>query len=372
MSDTLTQNRSEFAHRLAPIEEIIAEARAGRMFILVDAEGRENEGDLVIPAEFAGADAINFMAMHGRGLVCLGLARERAEHLGLEQMSRKSRPRRHPNFTVSIEARDGISTGISAADRARTIAVAIDPASTSQDISTPGHVFPLVARDGGVLVRAGRTEAAVDVARLAGLQPAGVLCEIVREDGAMAQLPDIVALADAHDLKIATVSDLIAYRLRRDRFIERTAETDIDSEFGGRWRLVVYRNTLDQSEHAALVKGDISTPCQVLVRVHALNVLRDVVGAAGPANDAVRKAMLAIAREGCGAIVLVRDMRRLAELVGSPSAAKPDKALREYGVGAQILLDLGVKEMILLSNAEQTIVALDGYGLVVAGRRTLS
>jgi 3,4-dihydroxy 2-butanone 4-phosphate synthase/GTP cyclohydrolase II len=371
VNDALTRTRSEFADRLSPIEDIIVEARSGRMFILVDAEGRENEGDLVIPAEFANADTLNFMAKHGRGLICLALARERAEHLGLEQMSRKSRPRRHPDFTVSIEARQGISTGISTADRAHTIAVAINPTSTSQDISTPGHVFPLVARDGGVLVRAGRTEAAVDVARLAGLRPSGVLCEIINEDGAMARLPDIVSLADRYGLKIATIADLIAFRLRRDHLVVRMEESTIESAFGGRWQLVLFRNSLDHAEHVALVKGDVSTPGPVLVRVHALNILRDVLGAAGAANDAVRKAMIEIAREGRGAIVLVRDMQHYAEAM-SPSPGKgPDRTLREYGVGAQILLALGVREMILLSNTEQTIIALNGYGLVVSGRRPL-
>lgn len=369
MSTSLAEER--LAQRFSPIEEIIAEARAGRMFILVDAEGRENEGDLVVPAQFAAADAINFMAMHGRGLVCLALTRERAERLGLTPMSRRTHPRRQAEFTVSIEARTGITTGISAADRARTIAVAVDPATAPGDIATPGHVFPLVARDGGVLVRAGRTEAAVDVAALAGLAPAGVLCEIINDDGAMARLPDIAGLAGRFGLKIATISDLIAYRLRRERVIERVNERAIESEFGGPWRLIVYRSALDRTEHAALVLGEPANRKPALVRVHALGLLRDVIGAAGADNDPVRKAMRAIAREGAGAVVLLQDQRTLAEQLEPARAPSRDQALRETGIGAQILLDLGIKEMVLLSNNPQRLIALDGYGLNVAGWRPI-
>lgn len=361
----------DLAHSFSPIEDILADARAGRMFILVDAEGRENEGDLVIPAAFATADAINFMAMHGRGLVCLALTRDRAEHLGLAPMSRRNHPRRRSEFTVSIEARTGITTGISAADRARTIAVAMDPATLPSDIATPGHIFPLVARDGGVLVRAGRTEAAVDVAAMAGLDPAGALCEIINEDGAMARLPDIAVLAERFGLKIATISDLIAHRLRRERIIERVSERTIDSEFGGTWRLIVYRSALDRSEHAALVIGDPARRAPALVRVHALGLLRDVIGAAGPDNDPVRKAMAAIAGEGSGAVVLLQDQRTLAgQLEPAPSPSR-DRTLRETGIGAQILLDLGIKEMVLLSNNPQRLIALDGYDLTISGWRSI-
>jgi 3,4-dihydroxy 2-butanone 4-phosphate synthase/GTP cyclohydrolase II len=372
MTDSLTLLARKSVAPFSPIDEIIAEARAGRMFIIVDAEGRENTGDLVVPAGAANADAINFMAMHGRGLVCLALTRERAEHLGLELMSRKNKPRRPSDFTVSIEARGGVSTGISAADRARTIAVAIDPNSTRDDISTPGHVFPLIARDGGVLVRAGRSEAAVDVSVLAGLSAAGVLCEIVSEDGAMARLSEITPLAERFGLKIATVADLIAYRLRRERIVERVDERLIESEFGGSWHLNVYRSELDRSEHAALVFGEPATGGPILVRVHALNILRDVIGAAGRDNDAVRKAMAQIAREGRGVVVLIRDSRGIWDQLTAAGSSPPDQALREVGIGAQILLDLGIKEMVLLSNSRQSFVALDGFGLKIAGWRSLS
>jgi 3,4-dihydroxy 2-butanone 4-phosphate synthase/GTP cyclohydrolase II len=372
MSGALAPASDVIADRLSPIEDVIATARAGRMFILVDAEGRENEGDLVVPADAADAQAINFMAMHGRGLISLALMRGRAEQLGLELMSRRNRPRRNPEFTVSIEAREGVSTGISAADRARTIVVAIDPATGRDDITTPGHVFPLVARDGGVLVRAGRTEAAVDVARLAGRTPAGVLCEIVNEDGTMAKLGDIVALAEHHDLKITTVAALIAHRLREERLVERVREAEIESVFGGNWKLVTYWSALERAEYAAIVKGDLKGPGPSLVRMHALDPLRDVLGAAGPANDAVRKAMAIIAAEGKGAIVLIRNMQPLAELAARRPAPPPDQALREYGIGAQILVDLGIHEMVLLSNSEQSVIALDGYGLKIIGRRPLT
>ncbi|HEY4135422.1 MAG TPA: 3,4-dihydroxy-2-butanone-4-phosphate synthase, partial [Alphaproteobacteria bacterium] len=236
---------SEF---LSSIEDVVEDARKGRMFILVDDEGRENEGDLVIPAEKADANAINFMAKHGRGLICLALERQRIEQLGLPLMSLRNGSRHQTAFTISIEARDGISTGISAFDRARTIQVAIDPAKGASDIVTPGHVFPLVARDGGVLVRTGHTEAAVDVARLAGLQPAGVICEVLNDDGSMARRDDLVQFAQFHGLKIGTIADLIAYRRRTERFVERVLERPFDSEWGGQFRLMVYRNQLDESE----------------------------------------------------------------------------------------------------------------------------
>ncbi|WP_114377809.1 3,4-dihydroxy-2-butanone-4-phosphate synthase [Elioraea thermophila] len=355
---------------LASAEEIIAEAKAGRMVVLVDDEDRENEGDLVIPAQFADASAINFMAKYGRGLICLALTRERVERLGLPLMAQSNASRHQTAFTVSIEAREGITTGISAADRARTIAVAIDPTKGPADICTPGHVFPLMAREGGVLVRAGHTEAAVDIARLAGLTPAGVICEIMNDDGTMARLPDLVAFAQRHGLKIGTIADLIAYRRRTEKLVERRAETMIDSIHGGAFRAIVYVNTVEYAEHVALVKGDLSAAGPVLVRMHALNVLTDVLGDRGGSDLA--PAMRLIAREGRGVVVLIREPRATAlseRILGAASGRKPQ--LRDYGVGAQILRDLGVREMILLTNNPRPIIGLEGHGLTVVAHRPI-
>lgn len=362
---------------LSPTEEILEEARQGRMFILMDDEDRENEGDLVIPADKATPEVVNFMARFGRGLICLAMTADRVEQLGLPLMSQQNRSRHQTAFTVSIEAREGVTTGISAADRARTIAVAIDPKMGRDDLATPGHVFPLQARDGGVLVRAGHTEAAVDIARLAGGTPAGVICEIMNDDGTMARLPDIVAFAQLHGLKVGTIADLIAYRRRSERLVERTIETRVNTAFGGEFTLHVYVNKVAYAEHVALVKGDLSAPGPVLVRMHALNVLEDVLGdlSTGP-HDELRQAMTAIDRAGRGVLVLIREPqptsltdRLKARLSDDPSAGRE---LRDYGVGAQILVDLGVREMILLSNTPRTIIGLDGYGLSVVEQRPLS
>jgi 3,4-dihydroxy 2-butanone 4-phosphate synthase/GTP cyclohydrolase II len=369
-------NRAHHIQALSSIEEVVEDARNGRMFILVDAEERENEGDLVIPAQMATPDAINFMAKHGRGLVCLALTPDRAKQLHLELMSRSNRSRHSSAFTVSIEAREGVSTGISAHDRAHTISVAIDPTKDYRDITTPGHVFPLVAKDGGVLVRAGHTEAAVDLARLAGLYPAGVICEIMNDDGTMARLPDLVAFAQRHGLKIATIADLIAYRLRYDHLVKTVAETAIQSPFGGDFKVKVYATTVDPSEHVALVKGDVSIGGPVLVRVHAMNTIDDVFGTSPRRETLIHKAMEIIGKEGRGVIVLIRESRpdaissRLARDQGTPEAGQ--QRLIEYGIGAQILLDLGVHEMVLLSNSPaRKIVGLEGYGLSVVGHRTM-
>lgn len=369
-------NRAHHIQALSSIEEVVEDARNGRMFILVDAEERENEGDLVIPAQMATPDAINFMAKHGRGLVCLALTPDRAKQLHLELMSRSNRSRHSSAFTVSIEAREGVSTGISAHDRAHTISVAIDPTKDYRDITTPGHVFPLVAKDGGVLVRAGHTEAAVDLARLAGLYPAGVICEIMNDDGTMARLPELVAFAQRHGLKIATIADLIAYRLRYDHLVKTVAETAIQSPYGGDFRVKVYATTVDPSEHVALVKGDVSSGGPVLVRVHAMNTIDDVFGTSPRRETLVHKAMETIGKEGRGVIVLIRESRpdaissRLARDQGTPEAGQ--QRLIEYGIGAQILLDLGVHEMVLLSNSPaRKIVGLEGYGLSVVGHRAM-
>ena len=361
---------------LSSIDEIINECRNGRMFVLVDDESRENEGDLVIPAQMATPDAINFMAKYGRGLICLALPRERVEQLGLPLMPQHHASRLQTAFTVSIEARQGVTTGISAPDRARTIAVAIDPTKGKDDIITPGHIFPLMARDGGVLVRAGHTEAAVDLARLAGLNPAGVVCEIMKDDGTMARMPDLVQFAQFHGLKVAKIADLIAHRLRYDRIVQRSAETTIKSKHGGEFRMIVYVNKVAYAEHLALVKGDVSEGGAVLVRMHALDVLHDVLGErSGGRGGELEAAMRMIAEAGRGIVVLIREPRATsvsdmvtARLAGAGAAPT---GLRDYGVGAQILLDLGVKDMILLSNTKRTIVGLEGYGLSVVEQRPI-
>jgi 3,4-dihydroxy 2-butanone 4-phosphate synthase/GTP cyclohydrolase II len=360
---------------LSSIEEVVEEARNGRMFILVDDEDRENEGDLVIPAQFATPEAINFMARYGRGLICLSLDRDRVEHLGLPLMARQNASRHQTAFTVSIEAREGISTGISASDRARTIAVAIDPTKGRDDIVTPGHVFPLVARDGGTLVRAGHTEAGIDIARLAGLNPSAVICEIMNDDGTMARLPDLISFAQAHGIKVGTIADLIAYRRATESVIERLQEGMIDSRHGGRFRMVVYVNNASYAEHVALVKGDIASGDPVMVRMHALNVLDDVLGdkALGRGGE-LQAAMDLIGSDGRGVVVLLREPHRTSlsdRMRARQSGAGRETDLRDYGVGAQILLDLGVRRMILLSNTKRTIVGLEGYGLEIVEQRAI-
>jgi 3,4-dihydroxy 2-butanone 4-phosphate synthase/GTP cyclohydrolase II len=363
---------------LSSVEEIIDEARNGRMFILVDDEDRENEGDLIIPAQMATPNAINFMAKHGRGLVCLALTRDRIEELGLPLMTGRNLSRHSTAFTVSIEAREGVTTGISAADRARTVAVAIDPTKHRGDIVIPGHVFPLMARDGGVLVRAGHTEAAVDVARLAGLHASGVICEIMNDDGTMARLPDLVAFAQRHNLKIATIADLIAYRRRHDRVVERIIDSTFDSRYGGAYRTYVYVNRAAYAEHLALVKGDIRAAGPVMVRMHRLSVFRDLLGDIRDSHvGELQASMRMISKEGRGVVVLIREpwVSSLSDSMRSPDGEEEthghDPALRDYGVGAQILLDLGVQDMILLTNSARTIVGLEGYGLRVVERRTI-
>ena len=361
---------------MASPEQIIDEARNGRMFILVDDEDRENEGDLVIPAQMATPEAINFMARHGRGLICLALTRERVDQLGLEPMSRNNGTRHETAFTTSIEAREGVTTGISAADRARTISVAIDAGKGRNDIVTPGHVFPLMAREGGVLVRAGHTEAAVDVSRLAGLNPSGVICEILREDGTMARLDDLIPFAQLHGLKIGTISDLIAYRLRKDRLLEETAHARFESRWGGTWFAKTFVNKAVNQEHVALVKGVIDPEQPVLVRMHALDMLSDMFAERSERGALLQGAMKEIDEAGSGIIVVInRNMpgaltRALKSKAGE--VLPPDmEELRDYGVGAQILAALGVHEMILLSNTHHTPVALAGYGLSIIEERPI-
>jgi 3,4-dihydroxy 2-butanone 4-phosphate synthase/GTP cyclohydrolase II len=368
--------RVTFSEMKAPADEIIEEARRGRMFILVDDEDRENEGDLVIPAQMATPEAINFMARYGRGLICLALTGKRVEELGLPLMAQNNGTRHQTAFTVSIEARDGVTTGISAADRARTVAVAIDPSCGPRDIVTPGHVFPLMAREGGVLERTGHTEAAVDLARLAGLAPAGVICEIMNDDGTMARRDDLIRFAQMHGLKIGTISDLIAYRRKYDSIVKRVTETTLDSHFGGEFRVIVYVNKATMAQHVALVKGDVASGGPVLARVHAMNLFSDILGekSIGRGGE-IEAAMRIIAEEGRGVLVLIREpiavqlainRRRAGEKVEPPTGE-----LRDYGVGAQILLDLGVNQMTLLTNTQRNLVGLQGFGLEIVGQRPI-
>ena len=363
---------------LVPIEEIIDEARNGRMFILVDDEDRENEGDLVIPAQMATPAAVNFMATHGRGLICLTLTGERCEQLGLDMMSRNNGTRHETAFTVSIEAREGVTTGISAADRARTISVAIDGTKGKDDIVTPGHVFPLRARDGGVLVRTGHTEAAVDISRLAGLNPSGVICEIMRDDGTMARMEDLVGFARLHDLKIGTIRDLIAYRRKHDRMVERKNELTFTSRWGGDWRAITFYNRATGDETMTMVKGRIDPDKPTLVRMHTLSLFADIFGETSDRANLLSGAMEMIAEEGSGVIVVInRPMQRLMskamevkERFRSGDTAAIEE-LRDYGVGAQILAELGVHDMVLLTNTHHSLVALEGYGLSIVGERPI-
>ncbi|MDA9023199.1 3,4-dihydroxy-2-butanone-4-phosphate synthase [Alphaproteobacteria bacterium] len=359
---------------LSTIEEVIADAKAGKLFILVDDEDRENEGDLCVIGEYATADAINFMAKYGRGLICLALTRIRTEQLGLTMMERRNESRHETAFTISIEAREGVTTGISAADRALTIKTAIDPNCGERDITTPGHIFPLIARDGGTLVRAGHTEAVVDIARACGSDnPSGVICEIMKDDGEMARLPDLIGFAKEHDLKIASIADLIAWRRRNESLVQRTVESAITTRIGGEWRMVIYANTVSNIEHIALVKGDISAGDPVLVRMHALDLMADLLGAVSEkrAGDELSTAMAAIAKAGCGVIVVLRESiasslsSMVSQKLNMTSDTSGNRDLRDYGVGAQILTDLGIRKMILLSDTRPNVVSLEGYDLEI-------
>lgn len=361
---------------LASPEEIIDEARNGRMFILVDDEDRENEGDLVIPAQMATPSAINFMATHGRGLICLALAKQRVESLGLEPMSRNNRTRHETAFTTSIEAREGVTTGISAADRARTISVAIDSTKGPDDLVTPGHVFPLVAREGGVLVRTGHTEAAVDISRLAGLNPSGVICEIMNDDGTMARMNDLIDFARRHDLKIGTIRDLIAYRRKHDHIVEKRSETRFVSRHGGVWIAKAFYNTATGDETLALVCGHIDPEKPTLVRMHALDIFSDTLSEESPRTGQLSGAMKMIAAEGAGVVVIINRPRKnvwsaLVDLHSGKKTEADMDELRDYGVGAQVLTELGVHEMILLTNSHHSLVALEGYGLSIVSERPI-
>lgn len=363
---------------LVPIEEIIEEARNGRMYILVDDEDRENEGDLIIPAQMATPDAINFMATHGRGLICLTLTKERVEQLGLDLMSRANGTRHETAFTTSIEAREGVTTGISAADRARTVSVAIDASKGRDDIVTPGHVFPLIAREGGVLVRAGHTEAGCDISRLAGLNPSSVICEIMKDDGTMARMDDLVSFARLHGLKMGTIRDLIAYRRKHDHLVEKRAEMRFNSRWGGEWTAMTFYNKATGDETMALVKGYVDPAKPTLVRMHTMSMFVDVFGEENERAGLLSRSMEAIAAEGAGVVVVInkpmkgivtRFMQLRAE--GKQAGAPEVEELRDYGGGAQILTELGVQDMILLTNTHHTLVGLEGYGLSIVGERPI-
>ncbi len=364
---------------LASTVEIIEELRNGRMVILVDAADRENEGDLIIPAQMATPDAVNFMAKYGRGLICLALTNRRANELKLEAMVAQNSSRNGTAFTVTIEAKEGISTGISAHDRARTIATAIDPEKSADDIVSPGHVFPLVARDGGVLIRAGHTEASVDLARMAGLSPAAVICEIMNDDGTMARMPDLVPFAKKHGLKIGTIEDLIAYRLKNDTIVRRIACKPVKSNFGGEFDLCIYETTVQPGEHMALIKGDVANGEPVLVRVHAIDPLMDLAGIGfASGSGLIEKSMRAIDKEGRGIVVVLRDLnpKLLSERMNdNPRQVKNrrgDRPQVEIGIGSQILRDLGVADMILLTNSpEHKYVGLEAFGLKIVSTRKI-
>lgn len=364
IKDARLHNEDQSA--LSSIEEILVDMRAGIPVILVDDEDRENEGDFIVAAEMATPENINIMARDGRGLICLPMEREMVERLGLEQMGRGDNARHKTAFTVSIEAKEGVTTGISAADRAQTIKVAIDPNSSADDIATPGHVFPLLARDGGVLERAGHTEAAVDLAKLAGFSGAGVICEIMNDDGTMARLPDLIAFAQKHNYKIGTIADLIAHRLQNESLIKKIHEDSFTSKYGGEFQFKLYANTLHYAEHIALVKGDVTNAqSPVMVRMHALNMYDDILG--GGADSILHKSMQMIGDEGCGVIVIIRDSdpANLSKRLTKSEPPNPDEQLRQYGTGAQILKDLDIQHMILLTNNPKPVVGLEGYNLFI-------
>jgi len=366
---------------LSSIEEIVDEARNGRMYVLVDNEDRENEGDLIIPAQMATPDAINFMATYGRGLICLSMTKNRIEELELTPMKKRNTSKLDTAFTVSIESTKDVTTGISAADRAKTIQVAIDKSSGPSNISTPGHVFPLMARDGGVLVRAGHTEAAVDISRIAGLNPTAVICEIMKDDGTMARLKDLIPFCKKHNLKIGSISDLIRYRVNNDPIIKRKNNNVLNTKKYGEWNIFSYENTANESgpEHLALVKGKVSESSPVLVRVHVSNFVNDafdgVIGDKGNKNFiSLDESMSEINKKGSGLIVVINyddSSHALSKYIDGNDAWNEEDKIRENGIGAQIIRDQGVKEMVLLSKSKRELVGLEGFNIKVITQRNL-
>ena len=367
---------------LVEIEEAIEEIKHGRMVILVDDEDRENEGDLTMAAEKVTPEAINFMTKYGRGLLCLSMTPEKIQSLELPMMVNNNKSPFGTGFTVSIEAAKGVTTGISAHDRAVTIITAVDKDASPKDLISPGHVFPLRARGGGVLVRAGQTEGSVDLARLAGCTPAGVICEVMNDDGTMARLPDLMVMAERHGLKICTIKDLIKYRMHNERLVRRGAETTLPTDFGGDFRLIVYENDVDKHNHVALVKGEVNPDEAILVRVHSECLTGDVFGSKRcDCGSQLEKAMHMVEEAGKGVILYMQQEGRGIGLLNKIKAYalqdqgcdtveanlrlgfKPD--LRDYGIGAQMLADLGVRKMRLMTNNPTKIVGLEGYGLEV-------
>jgi 3,4-dihydroxy 2-butanone 4-phosphate synthase/GTP cyclohydrolase II len=372
-------------YKVNTIDEALEDIERGRMVILVDDEDRENEGDLCMAAEKITPEAINFMAKYGRGLICLSLTPERLEELKLPMMTDDNTSAFGTAFTVSIEAKKGVTTGISAADRAKTILTAIDPKTTSEDLARPGHISPFRARRGGVLQRAGQTEGSVDLAKMARLYPAGVICEIMSEDGTMARVPELIEFAKKHDLKIVTIKDLIKYRMRTESFVRRLASVKMPTVYGGEFTAIAYGNIVDDNVHIALVKGEIKPSDEVFVRVHSQCFTGDVFGSKRcDCGDQLHKAMERIKKEGKGVILYMKQEGRGIGLLNKLKAYelqdkgldtveaniklgfKPD--LRDYGIGAQILVDLGVRKMKLMTNNPKKIIGLEGYGLKVVER----
>ena len=365
--------KTNFIKYLSPIEDIIQDARNGRMFILVDDPTRENEGDLIIPAQMITPESINFMAKYGRGLICLALTKQRINELELPLMNPSNQSNDLTAFTISIEAKEGITTGISAADRAHTITVAINNNRKKDDIVSPGHIFPLMAWDGGVLERAGHTEAAVDIAKLAGLNPSGVICEIMNDDGTMARLPELVKFSKFHSLKIGTVSDLIKYRLKNSKIIELIKEREFESEMGKDFKLKIFKNILSGEKHYALVKNLSNNNKPTYVRMHKLDITKDIFEEKNIFGDEISKSFKIIENKGSGAIVLINsDMSPKIEKIFDRRDTEESKLeLREYGVGAQILLELGLHQIILLSNSNKKIIALDGFNLEIVSQEKI-
>ena len=359
-------------YNLATPEEIIEDARNGRMYILVDAEDRENEGDLIIPAQFATPDAVNFMAKYGRGLICLALEEAKAQALGLRNMSAENQSRFETAFTQSIEAREGVTTGISAGDRSHTIQTAIDPETRKDDIVSPGHMFPIIARDGGVMVRTGHTEASVDISRMAGLNPSAVICEIMNDDGTMARLPDLVGFAQFHGLKIGTIEDLVKYRMKKDHFVKHVASSEFTSQNNDSFQIHIYRNFLDGLEHVALSKGEPDPNKESLVRVHKVDFAGDILYEDSPRSGLIWDAMKDLAAyDGHSVLVLIREgsINTLLERLGAHKSSidRKEQNIREYGVGAQILVDQGVKKMRLITNTMPKLIGLEAYDLELVG-----
>ena len=361
----MIKNQKKF--QISSIEEIIDEARNGKMYILVDDPGRENEGDLIVPAQMATPDAINFMAKYGRGLICLSMTKQRIEELKLPLMNPDNQKNDLTAFTISIEAKEGVTTGISAADRSHTISVAINHNRGRDDLVSPGHVFPLMSWDGGVLVRAGHTEAAVDISKLAGLNPSGVICEIMSDDGSMARLPEILNLAAQHGLKVGTVSDLIKYRLKYNKIIKQISERPFESDKGNNFTLKIFENSISKEKHYALVKNINSSNSSYPVRMHKLNIEKDIFAEKNIFGDEINQSFDVIEKNGSGAIVLINNDIAPNILKAFDQRKKQNNKLelREYGVGAQILKDIGIKKIILLSNSNKKIIALDGFDIEI-------